>query len=500
MPTRRIALLLLALLPAAARGAEPAAPRDRGDLAIRARAVLRKYCAECHDEKPTRTRLSLLDHRQVTADRGNLVRFVTPGDPGGSRLLELVEDGAMPPGGRPRPSAAEVATLRDWIAAKTPHYPKEFDDPYVLAAVRDDLAHQKWDAAPPFRYLSFAHLVGDADPPDLKTAEQRLRDALAAAAGRQPDLHPLDAAATVFRLDLRDTGWLTADLFDRIEGLAPRGAYPIVPFDLLLLEYPYTVAAPQDERLGKFLNDARQLRPVPFLRADWVADTLRKDGPLAADLLSLTELAAAKDKPDPPCGPVPRPFAGARPVGGRPPAPSPLAPVLPPLGAWYSGDVSAERPLFTLSVEVADKDGKPLAEVPAGGPFHLKVRATADASFTVLRVNADGEVRLQPVGEGTQLKAGKERLLATDTGPPFHARAGLRGAASATEYIVVIATDAQLPELTVIRSRHSEGEDCVRMNRYPIHRFIPAGKGEKFDPARVVRKVVPLKVVKPPGA
>src|SRR5205814_6586144 len=115
------------------------------------------------------------------------------------------------------------------------------------------------------------------------------------------------------------------------------------------------------------------------------------------------------------------------------------------------------------------------------------------------RVSADGEVRVQPVGDGTQLKAGKERLLATDTGRPFHARAGLPGSASPAEHVVVFAADADLPELTVIRSIHSEGEGCVRMNRYPVHRFVPVGRGEKFDPAWVVRKVVVLKLAGPPG-
>ena len=64
MPPLRLALCLLILLPATAR-AQTDGDRVWGDVAIRARFILRKYCAECHGEKPTRTQLSLLDHQQI---------------------------------------------------------------------------------------------------------------------------------------------------------------------------------------------------------------------------------------------------------------------------------------------------------------------------------------------------------------------------------------------------------------------------------------------------
>jgi mono/diheme cytochrome c family protein len=483
VPTRLLALSLLALLPVAARGAEPDADRARGDVAIRARAVLRKYCAECHGEKPTRTQLSLLDHRQVIAERPNRVPLVTPGDPDHSRLIDLVEDGAMPPGGRPRPTAEDIAALRAWIAAKGPYFPREFDDAYVLAAIRDDLARQKWEGPPQFRYVSFAHLVGDGGPPDLKAAEQRLRDALLAASGKALALQPIDDAATVVRLDLRDSGWLTPDLFKRVEGRRLGGVYPIVPFDLLMLEYPHAVPAAPDAQLARFLTDARQVRPVPFLRGDWVAEVLHKDGPLAADLKSLSELAA---KGTDVLGPVPRPFADAKPARGP----------FPPFGAWYSTDVSTEPPPFSLTVELVDADGKPLSEVTTEGRFNIRLKASTDAEFVVVRVSADGEVRVQPVGGGTRLKAMTERTLVTDTNKPFTPISILSEAPTATEFVVVLATDRELPELTLVRSTHAED---LAANRYPINRFFPADKGDKFDPARVVREVIPLKVVKSPG-
>jgi mono/diheme cytochrome c family protein len=486
MPTRSLALLLLTLVPAASRAAEPPDPRERGDLAVRARAILRKHCGECHGEKPTRGRFSVLDHRQVTADR-TPVRYVAPGEPNDSRLIETIEDGAMPPGGRSRLTKEEVDTLRAWVVAKAPSYPAAFDDRYALAAVLDDLDRQKWDGPLPFRYVSFAHLA-DAGSPDLRAAEPRLRDALLAASGKPIVPQPVDDAATVFRLDLRATGWLTPDLFDRMEGPKPAGVYRAVPFDLVLLEYPLPFAAPKSDRLDRFLEAAGQLRPVPYLRGDWLADILRKDGPLAAEMRSLTELAA-KPGADVP-GPVPRPFAGAKPVRNSP----------PPLGAWYSSDVATDPLPFISTVMLMDPEGKLLPELvpelPADGRFQIFINAKADASFAVVRVPADGEVRLQAI-DVTRLKANQDGRVKTDTGRPFVPLPILSGAATATEHILVFMTDRELPELTVIRSRHTEDPTT---NRYPIYRVVPAGKGDTYDPARVIRKVIPLKVVKPAGA
>src|SRR5207237_740555 len=80
-------------------------------------------------------------------------------------------DGSMPPGGRPRPTPQEVDTLRAWIAASAPRYPRAFDDRFVLDTVLDDLDRQPPAAAPSLRYLSLAHLIrAGARPPPLADA------------------------------------------------------------------------------------------------------------------------------------------------------------------------------------------------------------------------------------------------------------------------------------------------------------------------------------------
>src|SRR5438046_101831 len=94
---------LAALLVAAAPAAAQPSPRDRGDLAVRARDVLRRHCGDCHGEKPRRGDVSVLDHPKLTAP-AYPVPLVNPADPPRSLVLELVRDGSMPPGGRPRPT------------------------------------------------------------------------------------------------------------------------------------------------------------------------------------------------------------------------------------------------------------------------------------------------------------------------------------------------------------------------------------------------------------
>src|SRR5690242_7639859 len=91
--------------PGVVRADEPAklTRRERGDLAIQARAILQHYCRDCHGENPIRDSVSVLDHRALTA-KGPPIPFVNLDEPRGrSQVIEFIEDGSMPPGGRDRP-------------------------------------------------------------------------------------------------------------------------------------------------------------------------------------------------------------------------------------------------------------------------------------------------------------------------------------------------------------------------------------------------------------
>ena len=80
--TRMHAACGVALFFAASAHAAPPAltPREKGDLAIQTRAVLRTYCHECHGGKANRGRVGVLDHPKLVAAGPHPVPFVKPGD------------------------------------------------------------------------------------------------------------------------------------------------------------------------------------------------------------------------------------------------------------------------------------------------------------------------------------------------------------------------------------------------------------------------------------
>ncbi len=499
---------LLVVVPAFAPAATPdLTPREKGDLAIRARDILRKYCHECHAGTPKHGTVAVLDHPKLVATGPHPVPFVAPGDATGSQILHLIEDGSMPPGGKPRPGPDEVATLKKWVAAGAPHFPAAFDDDSTLRAMLDDVAHQPAADVPHLRYFSFAHLVRDNAPvPDLTAAELELqRGLLRAGVSAKPV--PVDAAATLYRLDIRGTGWENRELFYRATKGAPADVYPLTAHDLLLLEYPHGFGVPADhpeaKRLVGYLAKAKPAWSVPFLRANWVSEALKENSPLADDLRSLADLSESLRKQgDPaldkgeklPCGPKTRAFAGRNPVppATRPESPSPLL----PLSAWYVGDCRVEPPPFKLTAAVVDPGGTVLKAVTDKTPFRLKVTTDRDVRFVLLMVWADGTVALQPTQANGLLKAGETFLAPADSGA-FQIAGVLTGESKGTEYFVFLASPTELPPVVIVRSRHASHQACRDEGRFPIYRFLfdpetkpPAG----FDPSRVVRTVLPVTV------
>lgn len=113
---RRLLLLALALAvaPAAAHAQQP----KPEELPARAKAILTRYCFDCHGRNPNRIskRLKVLDHAGMLASKR---KIVVPGSPDASLLIKRVEskDDPMPPEDRPQPSDAERQVLRAWVKA-----------------------------------------------------------------------------------------------------------------------------------------------------------------------------------------------------------------------------------------------------------------------------------------------------------------------------------------------------------------------------------------------
>jgi hypothetical protein len=535
---RRPVLAGLIVLAATAAPAPAQDRRARGDLAIQARDILRRYCGECHgpDYKtsPAQTGLGVLDHRQlVNRAAGRQVTFVPRDGASTSHLLELIECGSMPPGGRTRPTEDEIGVLRKWLAARAPSYPQAFDDRTTLAVMLDDLDQIRAGTLPPpppgqkrkwpppttadipyVRYLSLAHLVQDGQAlPNLRAAEFKLHKALIKAGMNSQDApEPVDDTATLFRFDVRSVGWDARDLFTEMNhaGDPLGGVSPLIPYDLILLEYPHGFTLPEKDPfadgLQKYLTAAKQaglIRPVAFVRADWLTDALVKevrekddtvsfeDQPLGEELKSLVALKAGLDAGKLPRGPklqplTPRWFPAADPIrvagfadGRRP---------LPPFGALYARDVAPDPAPFELTARIVGEGGKPIDVVRTQKPdlYWIELQAQKDAHFLVLVILADGGTRVQEVLGGSKLTAGQSRQLRPPNQGAFRLVSRMSGQDEVVCYVVFAAEAEIRPEcLTIVRSKHAEPY---------VHRFVfdPAAGG--LDPQKVVRKVLPLRV------
>ncbi len=226
------------------------APRERGDLAIRARAILKKHCYDCHGGPASRGTIAVLEHPKLVAAGPNPVPFVAPGQAAASQIIHFLEDGSMPPGDRPRPTDDEIKTLKDWVQASAPGYPVAFDDTTTLTAMLRDAASRP-DDAPFLRYASLAHLIGEEpDLSRLKTTESNLQTALAGCGVKPPPgkfaAEPVDDCATLFRFDVRHAGWERGELFFRSDPKGQKDIYSLTPYDLVLLEYPHTARAARE--------------------------------------------------------------------------------------------------------------------------------------------------------------------------------------------------------------------------------------------------------------
>ncbi len=474
------ALLFACILVGTAGAAEPELTRRQsGDLAIQSRAILGKYCGACHKDGSALSSLSVLDHKQLVGLQTPVPFAAKSGLR--SQILEFLDDGSMPPAGHERPTPAEVDILKRWIAAKAPSYPKAFDPATTQRVLLDDFAQVAEKDRPFVRYLSMAHLVpAGTEAPSLKAAEFNLQKAIAAAteSASGPPV-PVDDSATLFKLDIRSLGWAAPDLFQKIVEQSPEGVFPMNAFDLILLEYPEAapVTGPEGARLNQVLSEMKQLRPIPYLRADWFAEALLNKGvhtPLTEELKGLIRLGNHKGKPKPD-GQLNEEFGARKSIRAS----------VPPLAAFYPKDVAATAPPFPkLALEVIDPKGDSIAQVETEEPFRLKLTANADGHFLLLMRWSNGELGIQEVAGGNKFKADKASILTPKKAGAFRITGLLNGKDKGAEHFILLASPDEIAAPIIVRSTHS---------KFPIWRFLPA---EPAKSGAVQRVVTPLEVIK----
>jgi len=390
MQSRSLALaLLLGVVPLAV------AQKPSPDLTIRSRAILAKHCAECHGDKPIRGDLKVMDYGEMTKHRR--VVFIQPKDPTASQVLELIEEGSMPPGKNAKVPPEEVAVLREWVSSGAPAYPIRFDDAFAYEAILANINDKNTDPddVPFYRYLTLHHLA-DAPEGVLTAARSKFLE------GVRSVLKPgatgprsVDATATIFRIDLRDGGWDLKPFIKLNDKGEENGSAKGNIFDVVLLEYPHAVL-PVGSRVfaelaQKFLRPADQIRPVPFVRGDWFVDAVTM-APLADDLRKLIALGAE----------VPPELRKSK-------APSVTAMAslgaIPMVDSWYGSDPAGEPAVKGLKVETVEDQVKGLKvetidfsrnerrdKFKPGERFRLRISADEDMHFEVIWVDSKGKV------------------------------------------------------------------------------------------------------------
>lgn len=452
-----------------AMAADPPNHRAEGDLAITARQVLLKYCGECHaspDADKRRGRVLVSDYKNLVAGPGPLP-FVSLDPKDASQVVQFLTDGSMPPAGKPRPTQTEVEAVVNWAASGATEFPNGFTDENVLRMIVADLPRVPEQKRPALRYISIAHLVDDlaTDPNALVKADAALADALRTPTETDPFdtlLTPVPGSAgTLYRLDLHPLRWDDDTLFELTQAGVPRlESFRMVPFDLIQLEYPYAHTPPADlsksvEAAVQEMNAHRkgpkaplaQLRAVPFVRGDWLASALRRDGKptdLARELNALAELAGKLGQA--------RQFGTGPTVVAFKGGVLPKDATAPPVWAWYLPAVAPNKPPFIFRA-TSDAAGP----LPGGKEFTITAGADRDVNLMLVEILPDDFVDWKKLVSKEdvpgRLKSGEQKPVSPNDSGKIAAPSLPKGG---DVFYLLFASEKPLKPPVIVRSRHQQ--------------------------------------------
>ena len=259
------------------------------DLAQQALAIMEANCFNCHGPGGAFTENLLIDSATGLIDSGTVV----PRNPNAStfyqRLLEANPAKRMPLGGDPLSDAA-IQTIGDWIQAGAPSWEVRRDVSFItndeiLTAISDHLE----DLDPFFRssarYFTTTHLYNAGELPETLAAARVALSKLVNSLSWGPTIfnpEPIDAAETIFYIDLRRYEWDTRDAWTQIETVYPYA----IEFD--------ATTRPVLHRKLTALREAMDCE-VPFVHVDWFL-AVASLPPLYHDILSLPETEAALER------------------------------------------------------------------------------------------------------------------------------------------------------------------------------------------------------------
>ena len=275
-------------------------------LAAQVKQIFRSNCFECHGDTRRESDIHVFE-RDSYIDDG--MESIISGDVDGSYVFELIstsdEDIRMPKSPLAALTTDQVEVVRKWIEAGAPAFPDDVQPPtekqeddalagvvgaeYVLSQLVEFLELQPREDRPYFRFFSSNNaLTAGATKEELKTQQQALAKAINHLSMQPTLVRPtvVDAELeTIFAVDIRKLGW------QRRPFLSEAGQESDVDlFDLVLLEYPYSIAFSDSTNFEQlwdlFMERSDMVRPIPYLRIDWFV-SVATQFPLYEDILGL---------------------------------------------------------------------------------------------------------------------------------------------------------------------------------------------------------------------
>ena len=251
------------------------------DLAQETYLIFQQNCLNCHGEHGAFTENLIIEHTALIETGA-----VVPGAPIDSELYRRLLDEDLTkrmPQGQPQLSGAAIATIGEWILAGAPSWEVQHDITFIttdtmLTTIQKHLATLDSFNRAFARYFTMTHLYNAGETREALNAYKIALAKLVNSLSWGFDIHnpqPIDAAETIFYIDLRDYEWDIRDAWTQIEAV-----------------YPYAIEFDAAKRpvLFRELTNLRQEMSceVPFVYVDWFLATTVLP-PLYHDILDLPE-------------------------------------------------------------------------------------------------------------------------------------------------------------------------------------------------------------------
>ena len=247
-------------------------------LALHTRAIFEQHCIDCHGANRPFSDVLTVEPHDILMASGTVV----PGNPDASefyeRLLGSAPDAARMPLNKPPLTDVELNIVRRWIEAGAPNWvgsptQRDFITPDAMLTAMQRHVESLTPFNRPFaRYFTMTHLYNAGETDDAlgayRSALSKLINSLSWGAEiLKPE--PIDAAETLFYIDLRHYDWDVTDAWTQIEDVYP---------------YAFDYGNPT---LYKTLQQEMDCE-VPFVQVDWFLATASLP-PLYHDILDLPE-------------------------------------------------------------------------------------------------------------------------------------------------------------------------------------------------------------------